>query len=55
VQGDKLEIEKFKGYLIEKRDKSRQRELKFIHQSLDIYYNDNLKVITEMGEKEIEG
>lgn len=48
-------MEKFKGYLIEKRDKARQRELKFIHHSLDIYHEDNLRVITEMGEKEIEG
>lgn len=55
VQGDRAEMEKFKGYLIEKRDKARQRELKFIHHSLQLYYQDNLRVIKEMGEKEIEG
>lgn len=53
VQGEKAEIDRFKGYLIEKRDKARQRELKFIYQSLELYYQDNLTVISSIGEKEI--
>ena len=53
VTGDKAEMAKFKIYLIEKRDRARQRELKFIHHSLAIYYEDNLKIIAEIGEKEI--
>lgn len=28
--------------------------MKFIHHSLAIYYEDNLKIIAEIGEKEIE-
>lgn len=45
VTGEKGEMGKFKIYLIEKRDRARQRELKFIHHSLSIYYEDNLKII----------
>lgn len=54
MQGEKQEMEKFKGYLIEKRDKARQRELTFIHHSLDLYFQDNAKVITQIGEVEIQ-
>lgn len=54
VAGEKAEMSKFKICLIEKRDRARQRELKFIHHSLTTYYEDNLKIIAEMGEKEIE-
>ena len=35
------------------RDKSRQRELKFVNRYLNIFYEDNLKIIEEMGEAEI--
>lgn len=54
VQGERAEVERFKTYLIEKRDKARQRELTFIHHSLDLYYQDNLAVIAEIGERDIE-
>jgi hypothetical protein len=54
VQGERAEAERFKGYLIEKRDKARQRELKFIHQSLDLYFQDNQTVIAQIGERDIE-
>jgi hypothetical protein len=53
VQGERAEADRFKGYLIEKRDKARQRELKFIYQSLELYYQDNQTVISSIGEREI--
>lgn len=39
----------FKEYLSKGRDHSRERELKFLHSYLDIYYSDNQAVILEMG------
>ena len=41
----KENLGKFKGYLTKRRDRSRERELKFIHRYLDSYYQDNLQVI----------
>jgi hypothetical protein len=44
---------KFRQYLIEKRDRSRQRELRFIHHYLDIYEHDNRQIIATLQQQDI--
>jgi hypothetical protein len=43
-------MKKFREYLSKRRDKSRERELKFIHHYLDTYLKDNASVMEEMGQ-----
>ena len=44
------DMKKFREYLSKRRDKSRERELKFIHHYLDTYLKDNASVMEEMGQ-----
>ena len=53
-KNQKKNLQIFKEYLTNRRDKTRQKELKFIHHYLDIYYQDNLEFIQKMGEAEID-
>ena len=42
---DRAALERFKAYLIEGRNRARQRELSFVHSQLEAYTKDNAKII----------